>query len=86
MQTSVQGEFAQVNDKLDGLTNEIREEGAETRTEIVADGERTREALRQTFTSSGKLTGHPPFRILMFTTPTSCTRTTRPPIRFRRPI
>ena len=69
MQTSVQEEFVQVSDKLDGLTDEIREEGAEIRTEIVVDGERTREALRQTLTSSGKLTSHPPSRILMFPTP-----------------
>ena len=84
MQTSVHGQFIQVNAKLDGLTNEIREEGAEIRTEIVADGERTREAFRQTIT--GKLAGHPPFRVLVLPTLTMCTRNTRPPMRFGRPI
>ena len=58
MQVSVIGELEQVNHKLDGMNNKVYQEGSEIRTEITKDGERTREALRQALTSSGKSVGH----------------------------
>ena len=67
MQVSISGEFGQVNRKLDGVVDEIHTEGAQTRVEIsqdiAKDGDLTRDALQQVFSSSGKLIGHPPFRI-----------------------
>ena len=66
MQASIAGEFGQVNRKLDGVVDEIHEEGAQTRAEIIQDvqreGELTRETIRQTMTGSGKLIDCPSFQ------------------------
>ena len=59
MQASLDGQFVQVSEKLEGIVTEIRDGSAEICTKITEDGQLTRGMS----TSSGRLIGHPHLRI-----------------------
>ena len=58
MHVSITGEFDGVSRKLDDVRGNIHQEGTKIRNEVKYEGELTRETIRQTVSSPGKLFGH----------------------------